>query len=68
MVKQAKELRKGDKISLAGQVCTLDSVEFSDIGKQGKRKARLVLITEKKEKLIIVRPEDYSFETISESS
>lgn len=62
MKKQAKELVKGDKVKLAEQTCVVDSTEISDIGKQGKRKCRLVLITEKGEKLAIVRPEDYPFD------
>ncbi len=64
MKKQAKDLAKGDKINLAGQKCTINSLEISDIGKQGKRKVRIEAITEKNEKIIIVRPEDYPFDVL----
>ncbi len=64
MKKQAKDLKVSDKIEVAGQKCVIKNLEFSDIGKQGKRKARIELLTEKDEKIIIIRPEDYPFETI----
>jgi translation elongation factor P/translation initiation factor 5A len=64
MKKQAKDLKKGDKISMAGQVCTIGEMEISDIGKQGKRKVRLEILNEKNEKLVIIRPEDYPFDSI----
>lgn len=63
MKKLAKELKKNDKVLLAEQTCIIESIELSGIGKQGKRKARIVLLTPKNEKLIIVRPEDYPFDT-----
>jgi translation elongation factor P/translation initiation factor 5A len=63
MRKQAKDLKKGDKIKMAELSCTIEETELSDIGKQGKKKCRLVLTTEKGEKLVIVRPEDYPFES-----
>ncbi len=64
MKKHAKDLKVLDKIEVAGQKCSVKSIEFSEVGKQGKRKARIELITEKDEKIIIIRPEDYPFETI----
>jgi len=63
MKKLAKDVKKGDKILLAGQICILEAVEISDIGKQGKRKVRIVAVTSKGERVIIIRPEDYPFET-----
>ena len=63
MKKQAKELKKNDKIILAEQTCIIESLELSDVGKQGKRKARIIAITPKNEKIILIRPEDYPFET-----
>ena len=62
MKKQAKELVKGDKVTIAGQVCNIDEIEISDIGKHGKRKVRIVAVTPSSEKIIIVRPEDYPIE------
>ncbi|MEK6878927.1 MAG: hypothetical protein AABY22_04930 [Nanoarchaeota archaeon] len=64
MKKLAKDLKKGDKILLAGNKCIIENIEFSDIGKQGKRKCRMELKTEKGEKIVIIRPEDYPFESI----
>ncbi len=62
MKKDAKDLKKGDHIAIAGQNCLIETVEFSDIGKQGAKKVRLELKTEKGEKLVVIRPEDYPFE------
>jgi translation elongation factor P/translation initiation factor 5A len=64
MKKLAKDLKKGDKISIAGQACFVGELEISEIGKQGKRKVRLEALTEKQEKLVIIRPEDYPFEVL----
>jgi len=63
MKKQAKDLKKGDRIIVAGSRCIIENIEFSDIGKQGKRKVRLEVKTEKGEKVVIIRPEDYPFES-----
>jgi translation elongation factor P/translation initiation factor 5A len=62
MKKLAKDLKKGDKIALADQQCIVESIEISDIGKHGKRKCRIVALTPKSEKMILIRPEDYPFE------
>ena len=64
MKKLAKQLKEGDKISIAGQKAIIKTIEFSDIGKHGKRKARIEAVKEKNEKIIIIRPEDYPFELI----
>lgn len=64
MKKQAKELIKGDKINIAGQVCLIEETEISDMGKQGKRKVRIVAISNTGEKVIIIRPEDYAFDSL----
>jgi len=64
MKKLAKDLKAGDKIMLAGQKCNVLSIEISDIGKQGKRKVRIEVLSEKNEKIIIIRPEDYPFDVI----
>jgi len=62
MKKQAKDLKKDNQVLVADQPCIVESLELSDIGKQGKRKARIVVITPKGEKMILVRPEDYPFD------
>ena len=62
MKKNAKDLKKSDRIIVAGQKCLIDNIELSEIGKQGTKKVRLELKTEKGEKLVIIRPEDYPFE------
>ena len=64
MKKQAKDLKNGDKISIADQQCIVNSIELSDIGKQGKRKCRIEALTPKSEKIIIIRPEDYPFDVL----
>ena len=63
MKKQAKELNIGDKINLAGKKCTVENIEISDIGKHGKRKVRIVALTDSQEKVIIIRPEDYPLDS-----
>ena len=64
MKKQAKDLKKGDRIKIADNLCEIEDIEISDIGKHGKRKVRLVALTSSGEKIVIIRPEDYSFEII----
>ena len=61
MKKKAKEIKKGDKINIAGQVRIVEEIEISDIGKHGKRKVRIVALSPKGEKIILIRPEDYPF-------
>ena len=63
MEKQAKDLTKGEKIIIAGQECLIEDIEISDIGKHGKRKVRISATTSSGEKIVIIRPEDYPFET-----
>ena len=65
MIKQAKELLKGDKIKIADQKAIVQNIEISDIGKQGKRKCRIESITDKNEKIILIRPEDYPFDCLN---
>ena len=63
MKKKAKELKKGDKIKIAGKIFFIEGLEISDIGKQGTKKVRIEAKSESGEKLVIIRPEDYPFET-----
>ena len=62
MKKKAKDLKKGDRIKIAGKWFSLKEIEISDIGKQGKRKVRIVGEDDKGEKIVIIRPEDYPFD------
>ena len=64
MKKLARDLKKNDKIKMAGKNLLIQEIELSDIGKQGKSKTRIVALTELNEKIVIIRPEDYPFETI----
>lgn len=63
MKKQAKDLKSEDRIKVADQSCTIKEIEISDIGKHGKRKVRIEAITSSGEKIVIIRPEDYPFES-----
>jgi translation elongation factor P/translation initiation factor 5A len=62
MKKKANELRKGNKIKIAGKDFVIENIEQSDIGKQGTRKCRIEAKNEAGEKIVIIRPEDYPFE------
>jgi len=62
MKKIAKDLKKGDKINIAGKVFRIETIEISEIGKQGKRKVRIESKPETGENLVLIRPEDYPFE------
>jgi len=63
MRKPAKDIQAGEKVVIAGQSCIVEDVEISDIGKHGKRKVRIEAVTEKGERIVIIRPEDFPFET-----
>lgn len=62
MKKKAKDLKKDDRIKIAGKTFIVDEIEISDIGKQGTRKVRIAAKSESGEKIVIIRPEDYPFE------
>ncbi len=62
--RKAKDLKVGDTISIASKKCTIQSIEISDIGKQGTRKVRLELVTPEGERVVVIRPEDYPFEIL----
>jgi len=63
MKKEAKELKKGEKITVFGKIGTVESIELSDIGKQGKRKVRIEVNVEDN-KTVMIRPDDYPFEVL----
>jgi len=63
MKKQAKDLKKGDTVIIAGQKCIIESIELSEIGKHGKRKCRIEAKTQNNEKIVIIRPEDYPLDS-----
>lgn len=64
MKKPAGQLKKGDKIILANQEYIIEELEMSDIGKQGTKKVRIVAFSPRKEKMILIRPEDYPFDAV----
>lgn len=64
MKKQAKELKKGENIKIADQICNVENIEISDIGKHGKRKVRIEAKTSSGEKIVVIRPEDYEFDSL----
>ncbi|HRZ85773.1 MAG TPA: hypothetical protein P5277_03245 [Candidatus Paceibacterota bacterium] len=61
MKKQAKQLKKGDKISIGTDTLIVEEVELSDISKQGSKKCRIVASKSNGEKVVIIRPEEYPF-------
>ncbi len=61
MKKKAKDLVKDDKIKISGKIWKVENIEISDIGKQGSKKCRLEISSEK-EKIAIIRPSEYPFE------
>jgi len=60
--KKAEELKKGDKFAIGPEVFSVESIELSDVGKQGVKKCRIVALKANNEKAIIVRPSNYPFE------
>lgn len=64
MKKPAKEIKKGDKIKIAGKEFTVEEIEISDISKQGTKKCRMVAKPEEGEKMVLIRPEDYPLEVV----
>ncbi|MBX4196776.1 hypothetical protein KW805_04275 [Candidatus Pacearchaeota archaeon] len=60
-MRKAKDLKKGDSISIGGEKLVVESVEISDIGKQGTQKCRIEAKKKNNEKVIIIRPSDYPF-------
>jgi translation elongation factor P/translation initiation factor 5A len=63
MKRKAKELKVGDCISVAGESVTITAIEHSDISKQGTKKTRIEAARKSGEKLVLIRPEDYPFDT-----
>ncbi len=63
MKKKAEELKKGDKFSIGQELLVVESIELSDVGKQGVKKCRIVASKQNSEKVVIVRPSNYPFET-----
>lgn len=63
MKKKAEDLKKGDKFAIGPEILTVESIELSDVGKQGVKKCRIVTSKENGDKIIIVRPSNYPFET-----
>lgn len=71
MRKKAKDLKKGDKIKIAGKKAIVEEIEISEVAgkaaireKRGKRKCRIEAKTEDGERIVIIRPDDYPFEVV----
>jgi len=62
MKKKAEELKKGDKFAIGSEILSVESIELSDVGKQGVKKCRVVALKQNKEKLVLIRPSNYPFE------
>jgi translation elongation factor P/translation initiation factor 5A len=62
MKKKAEELKKGDKFAIGSENLVVDSIELSDVGKQGVKKCRIVALKLNREKLVLIRPSNYPFE------
>ena len=58
-MKKAIDLKIGDKIKVGGERLSVESVEVSDVGKQGTRKVRIQARKSNNEEVIIIRPADY---------
>jgi len=63
MKKKAEELKKGDKIIIGPEILSIDTIELSDVGKQGVKKCRIIALKQNGEKVILVRPSNYPFDT-----
>jgi translation elongation factor P/translation initiation factor 5A len=64
MKKTADQLKKGEKLSIGGEKILIESLEISDIGKQGVRKCRIVARKNNGESIVIIRPSNYPFDII----
>ena len=62
MKKKAEQLKKGDKIVIGPEILTIESIELSDVGKQGVKKCRIVALKQNEDKVILVRPSNYPFD------
>lgn len=64
MNKKADQLKKGDSFLIGSDKLTVESLEISDIGKQGIKKCRIVASKSNGEKIVIIRPSNYPFNTL----
>ena len=62
MKKKAEELKKGNKFSIGSETLEIESIELSDVGKQGVKKCRIVALKSNGEKVILIRPSNYPFD------
>lgn len=59
MKKTAEELKAGDKIAIGSETLTIETIEISDVGKQGVKKCRMIAKRANGEKVALVRPSNY---------
>ena len=62
MKKKAEELKKGDKFLIGPESLSVESIELSDVGKQGVKKCRIVAMKSNGDKIVLVRPSNYPLE------
>ncbi len=63
MKKKAKDLAKGETFLIAGEEVTVETIEVSNIGKQGTAKCRIVAKRKNSETVTLIRPAEYPIET-----
>lgn len=64
MQKKAKEIVQGEIVKIGGEELFVESIEISDIGKQGSQKCRIVTKKKNGERVIIIRPSEYPLEIL----
>ncbi|MDD5254400.1 MAG: hypothetical protein PHG05_04895 [Candidatus Nanoarchaeia archaeon] len=64
MEKELKDLKPGEKINFEGNTYIVKEIEVSNIGKHGRSKCRLIVISSNKEEKILVRLSDMKAELI----
>ena len=60
---KAQDVKKGINIIIGGEKLIVESIEISDIGKQGTKKCRIEARKNNGERVVIIRPADYPFHT-----
>jgi translation elongation factor P/translation initiation factor 5A len=60
-MKKAEDLKKGEEIFIGGDYVKVESIELSDVGKQGVKKCRIIVSKKDGEKMTIIRPSNYPF-------
>ncbi len=59
---KAMDVKEGDVISIGGEKLNVETIEKSDIGKQGTEKCRIVALRSDGERIVLIRPANYPIE------